>query len=169
MAIGGSGLNQSVQDQRGMTRSAAGYLYPQGQGLLVIDLGTINHDDDNVTDGGGASATITYTAKIPAGWVMLGGDVNVLETFQDDGSCTLTIGDGADQDRFNANANPDVYTATGNIAWWINDVGGAGDGEQYCATATDLVLTLTGNADWGNVTQGQMKVRLFGYQLHNIE
>ena len=141
MAIGGSGLNQTVQNQRGMTRSAAGYLYPQGQGLLVIDLGTINHDDDNVVDSGGTSATITYTAKIPAGWVMLGGDVNVLETFQDDTSCALTIGDGVDTDRFNASANPDLYTATGNILHPLirrncATVAGSAVGFVFCLTLT---------------------------------
>ena len=90
----------------------------------------------DLTDGGGASGTITLNDSIPEGSVVLGAKIDVETAFSGDGdtaSITMNIGDGSDADRFGDSVD---LTAAGIVA---EDV----VGEVAISADTDVVLTVT--------------------------
>jgi len=90
----------------------------------------------DLTDGGGASGTITLTDTIPEGSVVLGAKIDVETAFSGDGDTsgiTMNIGDGSDADRFGDSVD---LTAAGIVA---EDV----VGEVAISADTDVVLTVT--------------------------
>lgn len=110
---------------------------------------------DQFTDGGAAVGTYQMAGTIPAGAVLLGSKVLVDAGFAGDTSCTLTIGDGSDADRY-MTGTPSIFaTAAAGVET------GVPSGNKLVTADNRPTLTATSGSDWGSVTAGQITVRLY--------
>ena len=116
------------------------------------------------TDGGGAIGTKVMTGSIPAGAVLIGTKLLVGTGFTGGGqaSCTLTIGDGSDVDRYNT-GTPSVFTtaATGVET-------GVPSGSKLITTANAPTLTITANADITGIIGGPGVLTLSIYYVRTV-
>lgn len=104
------------------------------------------------TDGGAAVGTLVLTYGIPVGATVVRSFVQALTGFTGDTSCTLTIGDGTDADRY-MTGTPSIFTTAAGET----DLG-AVSGVAYHDAAKSIVLTATGGSDWTAITAGSMTV-----------
>lgn len=104
------------------------------------------------TDGGAAVGTLVLTDGIPVGATVKRAFVQALTGFTGDTSCTLTVGDGSDADRYNTGTPSIFTTATGET-----DLG-TPSGTAYHTAAKSVTLTATSGSDWGAVAAGAMTV-----------
>ena len=109
------------------------------------------------TDGGGAVGTLTLNDTIPDGSLFIRSMLTDLIGFSGDVSATVTIGDGADVDRYNT-GTPSVFTTEASGV----DVG-APSGTAWHGDAKTPVITITTNADWTSVSAGACTVELLFY------
>lgn len=112
----------------------------------------------NFTDGGAAVGTYQVRFTLPVGFMVMFSAINNLTGFAGDVSATITVGDGSDVDRYNT-GTPSVFATLGGLYL------GVASGTAVLATANRPTLTVTVNADWGNVSAGQLDIRIYGYQL----
>lgn len=124
------------------------------QGLHVIEQ-RVSFSD--FTDGGSTTGTLALTEKIPQGaWVQQ----TLLENltgFTGNVSCTLTVGDGSDVDRYNT-GTPSIFTTANAI-----DMGVPSGTKIHTAEAT-VTLTATASTDFTSVAAGAFTIRI--YYLH---
>jgi len=111
----------------------------------------------DMTDGGGAAATMTLGINIPEGAVVARAFIDAVTGFAGDTSAVMTIGDGTDVDRYNT-GTPNVFATADHID------AGAVSGTIYHAAAKDVVVTITSGADWGSVTAGAVTITVYYYQ-----
>lgn len=104
------------------------------------------------TDGGAAVGTKTLAYQIPVGATVKRSFLQALTGFTGDTSCTLTVGDGSDADRY-MTGTPSIFTTAAGET----DLG-AISGTAYHTAAKTVTLTATSGSDWGAVTAGQMTV-----------
>ncbi len=120
----------------------------------------------DLTDGGGAAATLNLTKQIPAGSFVIGSKVTVAEGFAGDSSCSLAIGTSGDSNEYSGNTTHSIFTAARNLvlaAFIGDDAGMLAEG-----TAIDVLLTATSGSEWGDVTAGKILVEVF-YLSTNVE
>lgn len=105
-------------------------------------------------------ATGTYTSKIvlPVGFLIERAWLTGVTGFTGSSTCTLTIGDGSDDDRLHA-GTPSIFTTAATIDM------GAPSGTQLVATAFSPVLIATEDSDWGDVTAGALTLHVMGYMM----
>ena len=89
---------------------------------------------------------------IPLGATVVRSFLLALTGFTGDTSCTLTVGDGTDPDRYNT-GTPSIFTTAAGET----DLG-AISGTAYHTAAKSVTLTATSGSDWGAVTAGQATV-----------
>jgi hypothetical protein len=106
------------------------------------------------TDGGAAVGTLALDVQIPVMATVLSSSVTNVTGFTGDTSCTLTIGDGSDADRYNT-GTPSIFTTANAI------VMGVCSGDLQHNAAATVTLTATSNNDWGAVTAGAMTVSVY--------
>jgi len=106
------------------------------------------------TDGEAAVGTLDLDETIPVGAYVLACTVTGVTGFAGDTSCTLTVGDGSDVDRFNT-GTPSIFATAGAI-----DMGPL-SGNEHVTTAVTVTLTATSGSDWGAVTAGAATISLF--------
>ncbi len=106
----------------------------------------------DMVDGGGASGTFDMSEQIPDGSVVQRAILHSLTGFTGDVSATITIGDGADVDRYNT-GTPSVFATEASGV----DLGAASGTEWHDAAAT-VTITITTNADFTSVSAGQATV-----------
>jgi len=111
----------------------------------------VNYAD--FVDGGAAVGTLVLDGVIPAGAYFLACQVTHLVGFAGDTSCTLTVGDGTDADRYNT-GTPSIF-ASANAA-----VMGVPSGTREHTATKNVTLTATSGSDWGAVTAGSFRIRL---------
>jgi hypothetical protein len=104
------------------------------------------------TDGTGAAGTLVLTDQIPVGATVKRSFLLALTGFTGDTSCTLTVGDGTDPDRYNT-GTPSIFTTAAGET----DLG-AVSGTAYHAAAASVTLTATSDSDWTAVAAGSMTV-----------
>ena len=104
------------------------------------------------TDGGAAVGTLVLDYGIPLGATVVRSFLLALTGFTGDTSCTLTVGDGTDPDRYNT-GTPSIFTTAAGET----DLG-AISGTAYHTAAKSVTLTATSGSDWGAVTAGQATV-----------
>lgn len=104
------------------------------------------------TDGGAAVGTLVLDYGIPLGATVVRSFLLALTGFTGDTSCTLTVGDGTDPDRYNT-GTPSIFTTAAGET----DLG-AISGTAYHTVAKSVTLTATSGSDWGAVTAGQATV-----------
>ena len=114
---------------------------------------TVSYSD--FTDGGAAVGTYTFTDTIPAGATVYYTAIDAITGFTGDSSCSLTVGDGSDVDRYNTGTPSIFTTAAAGVS------AGAISGTAFHATAVSPVLTATSGSDWGLVTAGKVTVRIY--------
>jgi len=112
-------------------------------------------DHAQFTDGSGASGTLKLTRKLPKGAIFLYSKVQVVEAFLGDTSAVLLIGDGSDADRYNT-GTPSVFTLAADGV----EMGPPG-GNRFHAAVQEITLTVTGGSDWGAITAGKLKLKLY--------
>lgn len=106
------------------------------------------------TDGGGAAGTFQLSEQIPVGAEVLATQVRVISAFSGDTTCTLKVGDGSDDDRYNTGTPSIVAAAAAGVAM------GVPSGTRYHATAVAPTLTATGGSDWGLVANGELEITI---------
>lgn len=104
------------------------------------------------TDGGAAVGTLVLDYGIPLGATVVRSFLLALTGFTGNTSCTLTVGDGTDPDRYNT-GTPSIFTTAAGET----DLG-AISGTAYHTAAKSVTLTATSGSDWGAVTAGQATV-----------
>ncbi len=109
--------------------------------------------ESQFTDGTAAVGTLVLTYGIPVGATVKRAFVQALTGFIGDTSCTLTIGDGSDVDRYTTATPVSIFTTAAGET----DLG-APSGTAYHTAAKSITLTATSNADWTSVTAGVMTV-----------
>jgi hypothetical protein len=110
------------------------------------------------TDGGGAAGALTMDGSIPVGAYVLRVVVTDVTGFTGDTSAVLMVGDGTDDDRYNAAADIDVFTTVAALD------GGAPQGTAVHVAAKTPVLTVTSATNWGAVAAGAMTVKIFYFK-----
>lgn len=118
-----------------------------------------------LTDGGAATGTKTLTAAVPAGARYMFTTCTAITGFTGGGqaSCTITLGDGSDADRYNT-GTPSVFTTAAAGV----DMGVA-SGTAFHATAiAGIVATVTANADITGIIAGPGTVDLQFWFLEPI-
>jgi hypothetical protein len=110
------------------------------------------------TDGGGAAGALTMDGSIPVGAYVLRVVVTDVTGFTGDTSAVLMVGDGTDDDRYNAAADIDVFTTVAALD------GGAPQGTAVHVAAKTPVLTLTSAANFTAVAAGAMTVKIFYFK-----
>lgn len=111
---------------------------------------TVSYDD--FTDGGAAVGTLVLTDGIPVGANVRRTFLQALTGFAGDTSCTLTVGDGTDPDRY-MTGTPSIFTTAAGET----DLG-AVSGVAYHTAAKSVTLTATSAADFTSVSAGVMTV-----------
>jgi hypothetical protein len=116
---------------------------------------TVIHDvnRDGTTLAAMSGASVTWTAAIPAGALVLGVTARVVTLIT--GATTFNIGDGTDADRWGASIALAKGTVTTGANFTITS-------PVYYAAATNIVLTKNGN----NFTAGAVKLTVY-YTLLN--
>ncbi len=99
------------------------------------------------TDGGGTSGTLQLTEQIPQGAFVLRATLQNVTGFAGDTSAVITVGGGADADRYNA-GTPDVFSDVNAV-----DLG-APSGTQIHTTANTVTVTITSATDFTSVSAG---------------
>jgi hypothetical protein len=107
------------------------------------------------TDGGGVTGTLTMTGEIPVGAFVTRVIVSDVTGFTGDTSAVLMVGDGTDDDRYNAAADIDVFTTVAALD------GGAPQGTAVHTVEKNPVLTVTSAANFTAVAAGAMTVKIF--------
>jgi hypothetical protein len=107
------------------------------------------------TDGGAAVGTFAMSGQIPVGALVTRVVVTNVTGFTGNVSATLDVGDGTDDDRYNASAGLDVFTTVAALD------GGIPQGTQVHIAAKTPTLTLTTNSDFTAVAAGAMTVKIF--------
>lgn len=110
-------------------------------------------EQSQFTDGGAAVGTYVLKQQIPVGASVIQALVTDVVAFAGDTSCTLTIGDGTDADRYNT-GTPSIFAATDMVTM------GAPSGVREHSAAKSVTLTATSASDWGSVTGGALTVRI---------
>jgi len=103
-------------------------------------------------DGGAAAGTPVLDYGIPLGATVVRSFLLALTGFTGDTSCTLTVGDGTDPDRY-MTGTPSIFTTAAGET----DLG-AISGTAYHTAAKSVTLTATSGSDWGAVTAGQATI-----------
>ena len=111
---------------------------------------TVSYDE--FTDDESTGGTLVLDDGIPVGATVKRSFVQALTGFTGNSSCTLTVGDGTDPDRYNT-GTPSIYTTAAGET----DLG-AVSGTAYHDAAKSVTLTATAGTDWGAVTAGTMTV-----------
>jgi hypothetical protein len=135
---------------RGSDASDVACRFGAGLSRATQALGTLllseSFDHADLTDGGAATGTFTFTSNIPAGYVVRSVKAEVTEAFDSDdtSTCTMTIGDGSDVDRLSESGavNFDL-TSEATDAWTSSQL----QGDPYVASEFQPVLTLTEDDD----------------------
>jgi len=109
------------------------------------------------TDGGAAVGTFELSTDIPVGAYVVQSSIDSVTGFTGDTSCTLTIGDGTDADRYNT-GTPSIFTTASAVD------AGAVSGTSFHSAAKTPTLTATSGSDWGAVTAGSVTVTIFYYE-----
>ncbi len=109
------------------------------------------------TDGGAAVGTFELSTDIPVGAYVVQASIDDVTGFAGDTTCTLTIGDGTDVDRYNT-GTPNIFATATAI-----DAGGV-SGTSFHSAAKTPTLTATAGSDWGAVTAGSVTVTIFYYE-----
>ena len=121
------------------------------------------------TDGGGAVGTLSLNLKLPAGALVLGWGVNVLEAFTADTTAVLIVGDTSTNDSLSENTDDvSVYTTgikTSQSPLNCDDIN-ANITPGYGSTAPTVKLTITGQSDWGNVVAGKLEIVVAYLDMH---
>jgi hypothetical protein len=107
------------------------------------------------TDGGGVTGTLVLDGVIPVGALVTRVVVSDVTGFTGDTSAVLMVGDGTDDDRYNAAADIDVFTTVAALD------GGIPQGTQVHTTAKSVTLTVTSAANFTAVAAGAMTVKVF--------
>jgi hypothetical protein len=107
------------------------------------------------TDGGGTTGTLVLDGVIPVGALVTRVVVSDVTGFTGDTSAVLMVGDGTDDDRYNASGDIDVFTTVAALD------GGIPQGTQVHTTAKSVTLTVTSAANFTAVTAGAMTVKVF--------
>jgi hypothetical protein len=111
---------------------------------------------DDFTDGGSDAGTFVLDAAIPANALFHRAVLVDITGFAGDTSAVLEIGDGTDEDRYNAAAGFDVFADADVLD------GGAPQGVLIHDALMDTVtLTVTSATDFGDVSAGEVTVRLY--------
>lgn len=105
------------------------------------------------TDGGAAVGTLVLDEGIPVGAYVLNTLLTDVTGFAGDTSCTLTVGDGTDADRYNT-GTPSIFTTANMVDM------GVPSGTKPHAAAKNVTLTATSGSDWGAVTAGAFTIRI---------
>ncbi len=133
----------------------------QGADTDWMALGGVNVIQEHVgysdfTDGGAAVGTYTLTnGTLPVGAIVLGIAVIGVTAFSGDTTCTLTVGDGSDVDRYNT-GTPSIFASAAAVDM------GVVSGTASHSAAKSIVLTATGGSDWGAVSSsGALTIRVF--------
>jgi hypothetical protein len=102
------------------------------------------------TDGGAAVGTFTSGSQLPVGAILIGSKFVVNTGFTGGGqvSCTITIGDGSDVDRYHT-GTPSIFTTAANGV-----ESGVPSGNKLLTAANSPVLTITANADITGIIAG---------------
>jgi hypothetical protein len=110
------------------------------------------------TDGGTTTGTLTLDGSIPIGALVTRVVVSDVTGFAGDTTAVLMVGDGTDDDRYNASGDIDVFTTVAALD------GGIPQGTQVHTTAKTPVLTITSTSDFAAVVtngSGAMTVKIF--------
>jgi hypothetical protein len=107
------------------------------------------------TDGGGVTGTLVLDGVIPVGALVTRVVVSDVTGFTGDTSAVLMVGDGTDDDRYNASGDIDVFTTVAALD------GGIPQGTQVHTTAKSVTLTVTSAANFTAVAAGAMTVKVF--------
>ncbi|MFN8468598.1 MAG: hypothetical protein U0X20_23770 [Caldilineaceae bacterium] len=110
------------------------------------------------TDGGSTSGTFALAQQIPAGAFVERTLLENVTGFTGDTSAVLDVGDGTDDDRYNAAAGFNVFGDAVALD------GGAPQGTQIHTAAKTPTLTLASNADFTSVAAGAFTIKIF-YKL----
>lgn len=108
------------------------------------------------TDGGGASGTYTMTTGvIPAGAYFLRTVLKDVDDFVGASTCVLDVGDGTDDDRYQANGALDLTADAVALD------GGTPQGTLIHIAAKTPVLTCIEDSDFGDITAGAFTICLY--------
>jgi hypothetical protein len=110
------------------------------------------------TDGGTTTGTLVLDGEIPIGAFVERVIVTDVTGFAGDTTAVLMVGDGTDDDRYNASADIDVFTTVAALD------GGAPQGTQVHVAAKSVTLTITSTSDFAAVVtngSGAMTVKIF--------
>lgn len=108
------------------------------------------------TDGEGAAGTYTCLFTLPVGFFIERCWLTDVTGFTGDSTAVITVGDGSDVDRLNT-GTPSVFATATAI-----DLG-AVSGTALVGTAFRPVLTITEDSDWGDVTAGELTIKVMGF------
>ena len=108
------------------------------------------------TDGTGTDGTYTLTnGTLPIGAIVLGIAVVAVTAFSGDTTCTMTVGDGSDVDRYHT-GTPSIFASADAVDF------GVPSGTTSHSAAKSIVLTATAGSDWGLVsTAAKLTIRVF--------
>jgi hypothetical protein len=107
------------------------------------------------TDGGSTTGTLTLDGIIPEGALVHRVILSEVTGFTGNVSAVLMVGDGTDDDRYNAVADIDVFTTATALD------GGAPQGTVIHAAQKQPVLTITASTDFTLVTAGAFFIKIF--------
>jgi hypothetical protein len=110
------------------------------------------------TDGGATTGTFTMTGQIPVGAFVTRVVVSNVTGFAGDTTAVLMVGDGTDDDRYNASGDMDVFTTVAALD------GGIPQGEAVHIAAKTPVLTITSSTNFTLLItdgHGAMTVKIF--------
>jgi len=107
------------------------------------------------TDGGAAIGTLTLDGVIPEGALVHRVVLQEVTGFTGDTSASLMVGDGTDDDRYNAAADIDVFTTVTALD------GGAPQGTAIHITEAQPVLTITSAGNFTAVAAGAFVIKIF--------
>lgn len=108
------------------------------------------------TDGGAAVGTYTMTTgTIPAGAYFLRTVLKDVDDFVGATTCVLDVGDGTDDDRYQANGALSLTSDAVAID------GGTPQGTLIHIAAVTPVLTAIEDSDWGDITAGAFTIFLY--------
>lgn len=133
----------------------------QGEDTDWMALGGVNVIQEYVqfsdfTDGTGTDGTYTLVnGTLPIGAIVLGIAIIGVTAFSGDTTCTLTVGDGTDVDRYHT-GTPSIFATAAAVDF------GVPSGTTSHSAAKSIVLTATAGSDWGAVAStGALTIRVF--------
>lgn len=108
------------------------------------------------TDNEDATGTYTCQFALPVGFFIERCWLTDVTGFTGDTTCTITVGDGTDEDRLHT-GTPSIFASASYV-----DLG-VPSGTQLVSTAFKPVLIATEDSDWGDVAAGELTIKVMGF------